>query len=223
MTPDVTRSAAIVAVMGASGTGKSAWTKQQLLAGRPDRLLIWDPEGEYTDLAHQVTDPRELMRLAQFDRFALAFYGAAAPELAEQQFAFVCRLAFELASRHGRPITFAADELQEVTKPNRAPPEWAAVVRRGRKFGISVYGIGQRPAEIDKTLFSNASRMHIGRLSFQDDQRTFGAALGVAPAEIAALDDLEYFDRDMRAGTPAVRGRLQFAKPRRRRAGADFS
>lgn len=212
--PDVTRAAAIVAVLGGSGTGKSAWVKQQLRADRPPRLMIWDPEGEYADLAHQVTDPRELMHLASFDRFALAFYGSADPEAAGREFEFVCRLAFELASRKGRPCTFVADELQEVTKPSKAPPHWAAIVRRGRKHGMTVYGIGQRPAEMDKTIYSQPSLLHVGRLTYTEDQRRFAVALNVRPADIAGLADCEYLERDMHAGTPAARGRLQFARRR---------
>jgi hypothetical protein len=54
--------AKIIAVMGASGSGKSAWIKQQLRAGNPARLLVWDPQEEFGAFGREVADPAELTK-----------------------------------------------------------------------------------------------------------------------------------------------------------------
>ncbi len=43
--------ARIWAVIGASGTGKGLWVKQQLAALQPARLVVWDFMDEYGDHA----------------------------------------------------------------------------------------------------------------------------------------------------------------------------
>jgi hypothetical protein len=111
----------------------------------------------------------------------------------------VCRIAFDLA-RAGQELTFAVDELQQVTTPNRAPPWWAACVRRGRKYGMTVYAAAQRPAEIDKTIYSNATEIRTGALSFPDDQVVIGRAIGIDPAEVGRLAGHAWIRRDA-AGT----------------------
>ena len=46
--------AQIWAVIGASGTGKGLWIKQQLAALQPARLVCWDFKNEYGDYARPV-------------------------------------------------------------------------------------------------------------------------------------------------------------------------
>jgi len=63
----------IVAVMGASESGKSAWIKQQLRKGNPPRLLIWDPQDEWEAFGRVVRDMRELIAAVRAGTEANAF------------------------------------------------------------------------------------------------------------------------------------------------------
>lgn len=128
--------------------------------------------------------------------------------LAIRQFAFVCAIAWRTAER-GRPVDFVVDELSEFTTASEAPAEWRRLVKRGRKAGISVYAAAQRPAEIDKTIWSNASLVRTGRLNYVEDQRTIAAALGVPVDQVIALGQLDYLERDRNSGE-LRRGRLTF-------------
>jgi DNA helicase HerA-like ATPase len=195
MTIDVTRTARIVFACGRPGSGKSHYVKTCIAADRPERLLVFDPEGEYSKLAHPVEQLRDIIRLVEVKRFAVSFVPSPLPELATQQFEVFCRIAFDLAQA-GRTITLAVDELQQVTTPSRAPPYWAACIRRGRKYGMSIYAAAQRPAEIDKTIYSNATEIRTGALSFPDDQATIGRAIGVDPADVGALSGYQWIKRD---------------------------
>ena len=119
---------------------------------------------------------------------------------AEQQFNLCCQIAFDLAAKAGRSLTFAVDELQQVTTASKAPEWWGALVRRGRKYGVSVYAAAQRPAEIDKTIYSNCTRLRTGFLGYPDDQVTIAKAMGINPAEIGALTGHQWIMRDVHAG-----------------------
>jgi hypothetical protein len=192
---DVTREARIVFACGRPGSGKSHYIKQCIAADRAPRLLIFDPEGEYNTLTHPVEQLRDLIGLVSMQRYAVSFVPSALPEQACEQFDVVCRIAFDLAQA-GRPLTLAVDELQQVTTPNRAPPYWAACIRRGRKYGMTIYAAAQRPAEIDKTIYSNATEIRTGALSFPDDQTTIARAIGVTPADVGALSGFAWIKRD---------------------------
>lgn len=191
---DVTRAARIVFACGRPGSGKSHFVKQQLAADRPERLLVFDPEGEY-DQAHQVDQLRDVLACIAHRRFAVSYVPAPTPAKAAEQFDAFCRVAWDCAQKWGA-VTLAADELQQVTTPSRAPPWWAACVRRGRKHGLTIYAAAQRPAEIDKTIYSNATVIRTGGLLFPDDQLTIARAIGVTPADVAALTGHQWIMRD---------------------------
>lgn len=202
----------IVAAVGTIGSGKSAWVKQELRAARPARLLIFDPMDEYGDFA-----PRgslaSLYKLRP-PRFAVRVVPPDDPKRRVRLFDACCRVAFELGQ-----LAYVADELGDVTgpSPHDVPTWWGAVVRKGRHRGLSVYGIVQRPALVDKNFWSFATRVHAGRVGYKSDVLTLAEVLDVPQQEVRALRPLEWIERDMTTGE-ITRGMLNFsrASPRNR-------
>lgn len=189
----VTNTAVIVAVMGASGSGKSAYIKQQIRKGSPKRLIVFDPMGEYGDLAHPVEALQAVASAAKGKTFSLAFKPAAAK--AAEQFDLVCRIAYAAGD-----CWMVVDELATVTKPSWAPPGWADCSMRGRHRGMTVIGASQRPASIDKHFFGNATLIRTGRLNFAADIKTLANVLHVDGAEISKLQPLQFIERSMQTG-----------------------
>jgi hypothetical protein len=109
------------------------------------------------------------------------------------------------SSRSGNFLFCAA-----FTAANDAPAAWRRLVRRGRKQGISVLAASQRPAEIDKTIFSNASRIRVYRLGYDADQVAASAALGTTRADVAGLQGHDFIERNALAGGGLTRGTLHF-------------
>ncbi len=130
--------------------------------------------------------------------------------VAIRQFSYLCGLAWIWATRLKRDTLLLVDELSDFTAANEAPAAWRRVVRRGRKQGISVLAASQRPAEIDKTIFSNASRIRVYRLGYDADQAAAAAALGVARTDVAALQGHDFLERNALAGGGLTRGSLHF-------------
>lgn len=204
---DVSLKAEIVGVLGASGSGKSAYMKSELRARKPRRLLIYDPDGEYLTFGRRVEkvgDVLSVLRQCEGGKgFRLIFQPAPDPAQAVKQFDLVCKAAFEAGN-----LLFLVDELADVTTPSRAPAGWSMVTRRGRKRGITVFGAAQRPANIDKNFLGNCTRVRAGRLLYEPDARAVAAVLGVPHAEFLSLESLHYVERLPPA--EAARGVLKF-------------
>lgn len=167
-----------------------------------------DPDGEYVRFGLRVASLAELVQRVQGARGSLVFVPSLDRPTAIRQFAFCCQVAWSIAER-GRPVHFVVDELSEFTTALEAPHAWRRLVKRGRKKGITIDAAAQRPAEIDKTIWSNATLVRTGRLNFADDQRVIAAAIGVPVDQVNALGQLDYLERDRNSGE-LRRGHLTF-------------
>lgn len=189
----VTNKANIVAVMGGSGSGKSTFIKREIARIKPSRLIVFDVMHEYDALGQPVKLCGELARLAKKSAFKLVFQPSSLNM--QQQFDFVCKLAFELGD-----MVFVVEELNRVTDATKAPAYWQDCTSRGRHKGLMIYGASQRPAGVDKDFFSNATRVRSGRLNYAADVKTLANVLNVKIADIDALKPLEFIERDMATG-----------------------
>lgn len=184
--------AAIMAVLGASGSGKSTFVKREISRGHP-RLLIWDPLAEYEGQA--VSSAADLLSGLRAAKFRLVFRPSPDPVARAQQFDFVCRAALAAGK-----LTLVIEELRFVTTPSRAPLGWAQVCLTGRHKGLRVYGLSQRPASIDKDFLGNCTRVRTGRLAYPEDVKAVSKAMGGHAAEIQALKPLQWLEKDMTTG-----------------------
>ncbi len=188
----------ITAIVGASGSGKTYWLKRQISAA--PRLLVWDIEGQYTERTKQVFTRAGLVEAIQQDAARISFQARSLQDFdfwAECAFVFV-RMGAEI----GQKTAIVAEELADVTSPAKAPPGWGMLVRRCRKYGGDVYGITQRPAESDKTLFGNAMVLHVCGMQRDSDRAYIARELDMPKSTVAALnrDRFEYIHKDMRTG-----------------------
>jgi hypothetical protein len=187
------REGRLTVVAGASRSGKSLWTAQQVARAR--RLLVWDLLGEWSARYRcvRVSSLDELVARIE-EPARLAFY---APPMVPQFDAF-CRLAWcwlRLA-----PGALVIEETAAVTSPAKAPPAWGDVVRMSLRYGVDLYALTQRPAESDKTAFGNASVIHAGRAVTPRDRATLAEYLDVPVTTVAALRPLEWIERDYVTG-----------------------
>jgi DNA helicase HerA-like ATPase len=191
----------IVAVLGASGSGKSAYLKRTIAKGSP-RLLIFDPMAEYD--GEIVSDLAGLVAGLKAKRFRLVFRPKSDDKLRAVQFDFLCRAALAAGN-----LTLVVEELRFVTTPSRAPMGWAKVCLTGRHKGLKVYGASQRPASIDKDFLGNCTIIRAGRLAYPEDIRAVSKATGTPPDQLAALRPLDWIEKNMTNGK-ITRGTLTF-------------
>lgn len=201
-------------IVGAPGTGKSSQIRIQLGRSSP-RRLVFDPMGEYgKDTGHLVPDLAGLQRAlvaAGQGAFSLVYRpNTDDPRAIKARFDVWCRLAFAVGN-----LVAVIDEAADVTSPNRyeIPAGWSQLMRQGRHRSIQIIAATQRPADIDKRLWSFATRIRTGRLNFSNDQRELAGVLNVPLDEVAGLIERQWIERDMRTGA-IRRGSLEWQKGR---------
>lgn len=204
----------IGAILGASGSGKSSLMKLELLAARPPRLMIWDPKREYAAFAPPVPGTRaapssleDLVKkaLGAGDRgaFALSFRPVLSRKQMREQFNVFCQVA-----ERARNCFVLVDELADVTEPGWAPEGWERLTRQGRHAGVTIRGASQRPADIDKSFYGNASRIAVFRLNSESDVERCAKILRVEQRVIGDLLPLEWLERDMLTGQVSEKKKL---------------
>ena len=206
----------LVAVAGASRSGKTVWTAGEVAAA--PRLLVWDFKAEWFIRydCERVSSFRELAELVKSNaapaRLAFCIPGMQSAEV----FNAFCRLAWVwLRQAEGALVV---EETASVTAPGKAPPAWGDVIRMSLGYGAHVYAITQRPAESDKTALGNASLVHCHRMATHDDRRYMAKLLDVPLDRVAALKPLDYIERH--ASGELVAGRVHI-KRRRARASSE--
>lgn len=182
----------MILAVGASQSGKTYWVKSQIKDAK--RLLIWDIEGQYTDIAREVNSLAELARLIRSNpregRFAFQ------AKVNAKEFEVFCRLAMAFCEagiyrrENGEPMRtyVVVEELADVTSPGKAPAGWGELVRRGLKRHMFLYGITQRPSESDKTILGNCSQIHCCRVQRYEDAQYMARQLSIPVEKIAALN-----------------------------------
>ncbi|WP_423197150.1 Helicase HerA central domain-containing protein [Cupriavidus sp. H19C3] len=197
--------ARIVGVIGASGSGKSRWLKDGLRIMKPPRLLIWDPQDEYTEFGDTVTDSRELVErlaaLTSTDTFSIVYQPGDDMSTYRWKFDLFCEIAY-----HIERLCVVVEEVADVTSASYAPPYWSRLSRKGRHRAMTLFAVTQRPAVIDKTFLGNCTLLHCCRLNDKNDIAVMSAVLGVPVDDVRNLraDDqanvFQYIERNMKTG-----------------------
>lgn len=194
---DTTRECEHEAVFGASGSGKSYYVKQ--IVKKWARALIWDPDNEYGEIPNIRTarTPAEVMQFINSGGNVRVRYVPATIDrkLLEKCFNFISLAAFIWGN-----CLYVGEEIADVTTPSKAAGGWGVVLRRGRKRGVKVIGVSQRPAECDKTLFTQARYIRTGRLDGEGDKTRLATTLSVPLDWVKQLGNLEFLSVDRSTG-----------------------
>lgn len=209
---NVTNSANIIAVVGASGSGKGARIKHEFLNPLPDRLLIWDFMSEYHGYGIVVDSLSKVSELIIRNKNFRIVYrpmppGKAVDEKAlKSKFELFCKIAICT-----RDCTVVVEELSFVTTASWAPGAWRSLSVTGRHRGMILIGATQRPALCDKTFFGMATLISCGRLMYENDEKAMAKVLRVSFGEISDMPGLAYLQRDQESKVTTA-GVVQFPK-----------
>jgi hypothetical protein len=203
----VANKAQIWAVMGQSGTGKGLWIKARLRKLKPKRIIIIDPQDEYTEFASPFTRLEDLARMvakAGAGGFKVRYVFPKNTTQAQfsKAFEYLCQLAY-LAQN----CVFLVEELSNFTQASYAPPLWKRMCNSGRHEGVHVIGCSQFPAQIDKSFLSNATLIHVGYLGEKSHRVAVATRLDIPETEIKSLPDLTFLEWE-REGRSLSRGAI---------------
>lgn len=180
-----------MAVIGASGSGKSYHVKKHLVKLKPTRLMIWDLLNEYQDAATMAGSLADVVKAAKGKAFKIRYRPAGDQSTWKEQFSLFCEIAYKA----GR-VCLVVEELAFVTTPSWAPQWWRMMTLTGRHEGMTVIGCSQRPASVDKDFWSNCTSIRCGRLNDKNDIRTMAGSLGVSSDDVKQLTGYQVFERD---------------------------
>lgn len=178
-------SADIIAVIGASGTGKSSYIKGELLK-RYDRLVVWSPLEETDNYAGfcggQVITGKitELVAAVKAGARAIVYVPTGSDKAVKNQFDFFCRIVWTMPG-----ATVLVEELSRVTMASWAPPAWKNLSTAGRHQGLRLIGTSQRPAQIDKDFLGNCTEVRCYRVNYDNDAKVMADSLNL-PVEYEA-------------------------------------
>lgn len=200
--------ARIIAVLGASGTGKGRYVKTELLPLFPNvPVIVWSPL-EVSDNYAGILKVKATKKLSDvIDSWnvgrSAVFIPPDKPKEVAESFSMFCRAVW-----HMKGAVVLVEELSRVTSPSYAPPGWRNLSTAGRHQGITLIGTGQRPAQIDKDFMGNATEIRCFRVNYENDARVMSGVLREPWPEMMSLANFHYIHRNLslRENTRGVLG-----------------
>lgn len=174
----------IIAVIGASGTGKSSYIKGKLLK-RYKRLLIWSPlekTDQYAAFCNGTVTSRitEFIALVKAGTKAIVFVPSGTDKEMKAQFDLFCRVVWEVENCH-----CLVEELSRVTMASWSPPAWRNLSTASRHQGITLIGTTQRPASVDKDFLGNCTEVRCYRVNYDNDAKVMADSLNLRTEYVA--------------------------------------
>lgn len=116
-------------------------------------------------------------------------------EVLDAMVCVVCRLAFEfgLWSDGAAPVLIACEEAHRYAAADHslgfAPARRALsrIAKEGRKYGVYLGLVTQRPAELDPTIISQCSTLFVMRMANEEDQALLRSAVSDAAANLLSF------------------------------------
>jgi DNA helicase HerA-like ATPase len=186
-----------IGIWGASGSGKSAYTKRRIKTAR--RVVVFDPLDEYGfKRVSRLDDVRRAM-IADPHIFKVSYVPPAGKEPAA--LSGLCNLLMRAQKPYkdtgkGQGITLVIEEMNlsfPVAGGAQKCPGFAEICSRGRHYGIEVIGISQRIAEVSTRFRGNCTETVVFRQKGPRDQEAAAAELGCHKSKLPA-ENLQYLE-----------------------------
>lgn len=202
--------ARIIAVVGASGTGKGRYIKTELLPQFAGPVIVWSALERSDNYAAILRVPAvatlgEMISAWRAGRSSV-YVPPSNPKLIAEMFSLFCRAAWNMPG-----AVILVEELSRVTTPSYAPPAWRDLSTAGRHQGITLIGTAQRPAQVDKDFLGNATTIRCFRVNYENDARVMANVLREKPGDMMELPDFNFIERDLsaRKNTRGILGETQ--------------
>lgn len=178
-------------VMGRSRSGKTQYVIRMIAKLKAKRILAWDPDSQFCELPgfKRVESLAELLSILRKTpgKAKLAYQVKS-----NKDFDAFCKLAFNWNLLN--PCAVIAEEVADVVSPGKASNGWGILIRRGRKYGVDVFALTQRPQETDKSTLGNCSKMVFFAPNTQMDRDYLVKNIGLAESDIPT-ENLHYLIR----------------------------
>lgn len=187
-----------------SGGGKSVMLRHNLAKlPKNSRVILWDQADDHAGLhcATKQSFVRALKAGYKSSRgFRIAFNGPATIE----NFEWFCEVVW--SKLDGNHLThMVVEELSQVSPSiNRASPNAEVLLNQMRKYGGIFHGTTQKPQATAKTYYDLCEIKYIGQQKTEAMCRKMASEIGGKPEAIKALQPLNFYFDDGKAGDPEL-------------------
>lgn len=171
-------------ILGTSGSGKTRFLTKHAGIKACKRVILWDPEGDHWALHCKTRGEFARALVAAIEsgkKFRIAYEPA---RVNAEEFDWWCSIVW--AALDGRHKTVAiVEEVADVVGASKARDYWGQLSRKGRKYGLQIFAVSQRPQEIDKTIVSMAAYRFSGAIELEIDRRAVASLMNLRPEDLA--------------------------------------
>jgi hypothetical protein len=164
-------------------------------------MVVFDPLDEYGPLCNVKATNLEQVRLAMRNNwrgFTVSYVPPAGKET--RALSSLSRLLMKAQQPYkdgkgGEGLTLVVEEMNlsfPVHGGDAKAPGFAEICSRGRHYGIEVFGLSQRIAEVATRFRGNCTETVVLRQQGPRDLDAAAAAIGCTKAEVAALRNLDF-------------------------------
>ncbi|MBE0470986.1 MAG: hypothetical protein IBX55_15945 [Methyloprofundus sp.] len=159
--------------MGITRSGKSTPIKE--IVKQRDRVLAFDPKGEYVQMGFVKCETRAELLKALMDTTGAGKIAFVANS--RKDFEFWCDCAFNWNRQ--KEAVLVPEELANVTNSGKAQDSWGRLINQSLAFNPLILATVQRGSEVDKGVMNNASYLHIAQHQTNDDAEYIASKIGV--------------------------------------------
>lgn len=183
------KEAIIKLVFGIRGSGKTVKVRNLIKDNR--RLLVVDTLcNDYFDgvAFHSLTELKRFWLKVYSSDFRLIYKPPGDESEIREDIAEICKLCDACEN-----LTLVVEEINIIFDEKRPPTEFNNMIFSGRKSGIELIGVAQRPFGFGRKLTSQAKEFYIFYNREPGDVRFFKQSLGTdAALEICTLEQYQY-------------------------------
>jgi DNA helicase HerA-like ATPase len=195
-------------IVGKSGTGKSTLAYRYLVAERAlSARFIFDPDSEAVRrLGVRAAQSAEELELSLGDGFTIFDPHALFPGNLAGAMEWFCGWCFKASGQLPGSKCLLIDEAWRYCSPGAIPAPLANCLQTGRKFGLGMMFVTQRPNRLNEAITNEATECVCFRLQGENALKRV-ADLGADVEEVAALPNGSFVALNVDSGAE-LRGRL---------------
>ena len=152
-------------------------------------IQIWDKtKDNFPDIVEQFLGGKNLVKIIDLSGIPNEVAGLASSVIARLLFNF--KVWQTMDERESSPILFVCEEAHRYV-PNRGEAQYAAaqeairrIAKEGRKYGLGLILVSQRPSEVEETVLSQCNSWIVLRIANEEDQQHVRSVL---PDSLAGL------------------------------------
>lgn len=166
-------------VLGTSGSGKTRWLTKNREIADCARVVLWDPESDHRAI-HCQTRAEFVRVLKAALQSGKKFRVAYEPQhVTPDEFNWWCGVVWAVLDGNMETVAIV-EEIADVVMAGSAPVNWGFMTRKGRKYGLRIFVVSQRPQQVDKTAVGQCPYKFAGALETDLDRKAVGSILSLS-------------------------------------------